>query len=576
MRDGLFLRSGAVVLAGALVSGCAGGSASDGGGDGADEADGGGGGGGGGDGGGGVPAGPKLIPGPGEDGFDEALEDKARAYDRQFHTFSAPWGLSLDALIPEAGDRELVAGFLAQTETDDFEDYAGRPALSLVAVFDEHGDLGMFGGAAAAGEAFRYLALQDDASRADLLAAIAAFHIAATITGVPGTVARGIRRTDEPGEMPAVEPPPGDCPDAGDRANRWRPDGSGDHPDWIYNDNNSKDQLIGYVFALGAFWDAVADDPAIDDAVREQIQADARALAASLMESVPVNLLQSADLVVRDWNDCPTKHLDLNPRIIPVGGQPPIVLSAGAANQNGWNALAALGVMRTLLHITGDPGLRDYYYDELVGRRDFPRLMVSGPAHVGAMYQDGAAGDTNFSNVNMAFVSAWGVLRYETDPDLRARFHDIFAAELWDLGHPHDGASIQQAFFNLLRSGLGGDDPAVTAAAAGQLGEFVTPPYFDYAVENCDPGELAAGSCIAIDGATEISLTEAGSNLSQSALPKRLRPPSNFEWRSDPRSVNGGGGVRLNPGGDFRSAYWMGRILLATPDPDGNLSPRAR
>ena len=569
-------RTNTAALASALLLACSGGiGGGGGGGDDTGDADGGGGSGGGGD-GGAVPVGPKLIPGPGEDGFDAALEARARAYDRQFHTFSAPWGLSLDALIPEPGDRALVTGFLTQDESDDFEDYAGRSPLSVVAVFDEHGDLGMFGGAAAAGEAFRYMALQDAASRADLLEAIASFHIAATITGVPGSVARGIRRIDEPGELPAVEPPPGDCPDAGDRSNRWRPDGSGDYPDWIYNDNNSKDQLIGYAFALGAFWDAVAEDPMIDDAVRDQIQADARALAASLMEPVQVNPLQSADLVVRDWHGCPTKHLDLNPRIVPVSGQPPIVLSAGSSNQNGWNALAALGVVRTLLHITGDPALRDFYYQELVGRRDFPRLMVSGPAHVGAMYQDGAAGDTNFSNVNMAFVSAWGVLRYETDPDLRARMQEVFASELWDLGHPHDGASIQQAFFNLLRSGLAGDDPAVTAAAAAQLGEFAAPPYFDQAVENCDAGELAAGSCLAIDGETEIQLVEAGSDLSRTALPKRLRPPSNFEWRSDPRSVNGGGGVRLNPGGDFRSAYWMGRILLATPDPDGNLSPRAR
>lgn len=572
MRDGLIVRAGALAVAATLILACAGGSAGDGGSPGGVD---GGGTAGEGD-GGAVPAGPKLIPGPGEDGFDAALEAKARAYDRQFHTFSAPWGLSLDALISRPADRELVAGFLAQDAVADFEEFAGRPALSVVDSFDEHGDLGMFGGAAAAGEAFRYLALRDPASRADLLAAIEAFHIAATITGVPGTVARGIRRVDEPGEMPAVEPPPASCPDAGDRANRWRPDGSGRHPGWIYNDNNSKDQLIGYVFALGAFWDAVAGDPEIDDAVEQQIQADALALARSLMEPVQVNLLQSVDLVVRDWNQCPTRHLDLNPRIVPIGGQPPLVLSEGADNQNGWNALAALGVMRTLLHITGDQAVRDYYYQELVGRRDFPRLMVSGPAHVGAMYQDGAAGDTNFSNVNMAFVSAWGLLRHETDPALRATYQEVFAGELWDLGHPHDGASIQQALFNLLRSGLAGDDPAVTAAAAAQLGEFVTPPYFDLAVENCDPGELAAGSCLAIDGATEIALVEPGSTLSRAPLPKRLRPPSNFEWRSDPRSVNGGGGVRLNPGGDLRAAYWMGRILLASPDPDANLSPRAR
>jgi hypothetical protein len=522
-----------------------------------------------------LPDGPRLIPGPGEDGFDAALADKARAYDRQFHTFSAPWGLSLDALIPDAAERDLVSGFLAQDDTDDFAAFAGRSPLEVVSAFDEHGDLGMFGGAAAAGEAFRYMALRDDASRADLLDAIAAFHIAATITGVPGTVARGIRRTDEPGVMPPVEPPPASCPDAGDRSDRWRPDGSGEHDGWIYDDNNSKDQLIGYVFALGAFWDAIAADPSIDDGVRAQLQADARALATSLMEPVQVGFGQTVDLVIRDWHECPTRHLDLNPRIVPIGGSPPLVLSGDADDQNGWNALAALGVVRTLYHITGDEAVRAYYVDELVGARDFPRLMVTGPAHVGAMYQDGAF-DTNFSNVNMAFVSAWGLLRYETDPDLRARYREIFASELWDRGHPHDGASLQQAFFNLVRSGLTGDDPATTAAAAAQLGEFAAPPYWDVRVDNCDADEIAAGSCVALDGTTEITLVEPGSDLSVTPLTKRLRPPSNFEWRSDPRSVNGGGGVRLNPGGDFRSAYWMGRALLADPDPDANLSPFAR
>src|SRR5690349_12357739 len=77
------------------------------------------------DGGPALPAGPRLIAGPGEDGFDAALADRARAYDRQFHTFSAPWGLSLDAMIPDAGDRDAVAAFLAQDATDDFAAFGG-------------------------------------------------------------------------------------------------------------------------------------------------------------------------------------------------------------------------------------------------------------------------------------------------------------------------------------------------------------------------------------------------------------------------------------------------------------------
>src|SRR6185503_14553852 len=168
------------------------------------------------------------------------------------------------------------------------------------------------------------------------------------------------------------------------------------------NDNNSKDQLIGYVFALGAFWDAIAEDSSIPQTVRDQLQTDARQLATSLMTPVTLGLSGSADLIVRDWHDCPTKHLDLNPRVVPVDGWDPLILGGTSTNQNGWNALAALGVMRTLYHITGDAAVGRYYYTELVTNRNFPLLAVSGPARVRAMYQDSGNIDTNFSNVNMA------------------------------------------------------------------------------------------------------------------------------------------------------------------------------
>src|SRR6185503_14201939 len=344
------------------------------------------------------------------------------------------------------------------------------------------------------------------------------------------------------------------------------------------NDNNSKDQLIGYVFALGAFWDAIAEDSSIPQTVRDQLQTDARQLATSLMTPVTLGLSGSADLIVRDWHDCPTKHLDLNPRVVPVDGWDPLILGGTSTNQNGWNALAALGVMRTLYHITGDAAVGRYYYNELVTNRNFPLLAVSGPARVSAMYQDSGNLDTNFSNVNMAFVAAYGVLRYESDPELRAKYESLLATELWDVGHPHDGKSIHQSFFDLIWSAFraSGNDAQTTAGAVGQLNEFATPPYFEPVVENCDAGELAAGSCVAIDGTTQITLTAPNSNLSRTALPKRLRPPSNFEWRSDPRSVNGGGGIRLDPGGDFRAAYWMGRVLLAASAGKTNLSPHAR
>jgi MYXO-CTERM domain-containing protein len=540
-----------------------------------------------------------LVPGPAQPGSNPALHDLAISYDRQFHTFNAsPFGLSLDAFVPDQNDRSLVSAFLAQTAEPDFLAFTtslGTPRTvgDVISEYDEHGDLGMFGGVPAAAEAFRYAILRDggaaaalvDAARNDLLEAIASFHVYAEITGEPGTIARGIRRITEPG--PAPEPLPATCADPWDRgANVWRSDQSGRHPDWYWMDNTSKDQMIGYVFALGAFWDVIASDPSIPQSVKDDLSADALALGRSLMELVEVRAGTSIDLVIRDANGCITRHHELNPREVPLDGAQPIVFDETSTNRIGFNALAALGIIRTLYHITGDATLRSYYYDELVTARGYPAQVMSGAARLRNMFANVCVGSscvvTNFSNVNMAFVSIYGVLRYETDPALRTTYQTILEGDLWDGPRPHMGLAMQQAFFNLLYAGFraGATDDTQANNAVASLAEWPAPPYWHAAVENCDTAEISAGSCIAIDGTTTITLDEVaargGGAASETALPKRLRVPNNFEWRSDPRVVNGGGGDRLNPGGDFRAAYWLGRFLVRSSDSDDNVSPIAR
>ena len=67
-----------------------------------------------------------------------------------------------------------------------------------------------------------------------------------------------------------------------------------------------------------------------------------------------------------------------------------------------------------------------------------------------------------------------------------------------------------------------------------------------------------------------------GAIVATEPLPKRLRPDDNFEWRSDPHRVNGTAGSRLNPGGGFHGAYWMGRFLQQGDTGFHNISPIAR
>ncbi|MGM0577972.1 MAG: hypothetical protein ACQEXJ_19755 [Myxococcota bacterium] len=55
-----------------------------------------------------------------------------------------------------------------------------------------------------------------------------------------------------------------------------------------------------------------------------------------------------------------------------------------------------------------------------------------------------------------------------------------------------------------------------------------------------------------------------------------IRPPSNFDARSAPFKVNGGGGDRLNPGGDLLASYWIARYMQVNAPGETNVSPFAR
>jgi len=74
----------------------------------------------------------------------------------------------------------------------------------------------------------------------------------------------------------------------------------------------------------------------------------------------------------------------------------------------------------------------------------------------------------------------------------------------------------------------------------------------------------------------EQSTNRSGDSVSDIALDPSIRPPSNFDARSDPFELNGGGGLRLNPGGDLLAAYWMGRYFPLNPAGTRGMSPNVR
>lgn len=529
-----------------------------------------------------------LIPGPGESGHDAALAAKADGIDRQIHTFlTRPLGWGLEATVPDPAERTAIDEFFAAGAAD-FQAHTGLHPYDVVGEFGESGDLGMFGGVQAAGDAFRYAVLRDggadpalvDAARTALVRAMDGLHWYTQVTGEPGCVARGLLRIQPeagdppmPGTIPATVPlfDGAGFPQPPDKSPTWRDDRSGELPFLVWLDDSSKDQLDGYVYALGAVWDVAANDPTIPADRLDRLVEDARAIGLRLLERVEVAPGVEVDLAMVDADGRPSSFHDLSAEELAPG----LVLEGV---RNGFNAWMALGIVRTLYHVTGDEQIGRFYYEELIGAREY---LAAVRESVSLMY---LGTETNFSNVNMAFVAAYGLGRYESDPAIGAELRELLAGQLYAPGRAREAEDLGQTFFDFLfaafgPSGATGPGRAGLERGLATLREHPAAPTWNRAVDNCDDAEIASRDCIGLDG-TPIRIAEGlgrgGGVVAEEAVPMRIRPPSNFEWRDDPHRVNGGGGDRLNPAGDFHAAYWMGRFLLRTDAGEGNVSPIAR
>jgi hypothetical protein len=506
-------------------------------------------------------------------------EDLARGYERQQDTFArSESGMNFDAFVKES-DRQLITDFFAQSE--DFETFAGRHVFTTLDSFDEHGDMGNFSGIASVGLAARLMVLKRDNAPADEIArardacvrAARTWHVFGAIAG-PGTIARGVRRIAPIGSEPAL---PGAIPELvplkdssgnalpAKKGETWRAPVAPGFDGWIWKDDTSKDQVSGYALAIVWLWDALKGDPAAPQDVVTAMAEDLVRFAKVLMTPIPEK--EGVDLVVRDADGRLTSFGDLNSRIL--SGTAGGVFAEDSALQNGFNAALAMGIIRGAVHVSGDATLEKYFYEELVGKRQYPKHAV---ATATLMY---TGESTNFSNVNMLAIALATLGRIESDATVRGELQELIE-NFWDNGSSRCAARVAQPWYDVIVAGFGKTEKGeVPARMAGALAAYSPAPTFQRDRINCDDGEIGAGSCLAIDGTTTIALStrkgHGGGVVAQSPVPISVRPDSNFLWRSDPHEVNGGGGNRLNPRGDWLAAYWLGRLL--DRDPTKNLSP---
>lgn len=535
-----------------------------------------------------------LIPGPCQEGFDPALEDKATRFDRTWHMFNAAGiGLNTDVGVATEQDRSVIDDFIRNREgwAEEFEAWDGRKPYELVTT--QNKVAGLYAGVGLVADAYRYGVLRDqgypaaevERARGHLLEGMAALHVAVGITGVTGVIARGLARYDWPGWSGFVTTPlfdeQGDpLPTIKDNG-EWRSDNSagGQYADYLWEDSVSRDQLVGWVAAFGACWEVIRNDDTIEQQAKDTLRQDAKDLGRALMKVGE----SGYDLEVPDADGRITLHGWLNEHNLDGTIYHETI-------ENGFHAVMALGMVASYAYCSGDKEMTDWLYEDLIGKRELPRIVEE----VVYVLTDFGWG-SNFSNYNMAYMGFWLALRYIDDEAARATLRKALEESLWE--RPEVGFAtkdIHYSFYDFTyaagmadASAFGGmtGDPDETALGYGldTLAKFPPPPYWNAEIMNCpelEPLEckkqysekksctwdsaVLPETCVASDGKTELTpmgctawkCTEAVAH----PMPWELQRPSNYHWRSAPNEPNGGGdGSGLLPGVDFRFAYWMGR-----------------
>jgi len=324
-----------------------------------------------------------LIPGPGQEGYDAELEAKATRIERAHQIFVTAGldcnkDISID--LENTADRQAIEDFLQESDSWDFKDYYGKEPLEVITT--NHKVAGLYAGVGIAANAYRYGVLRNqgypcqevERARQYLLASLDALHLAQELTGTPGVIARGFQRNDIPhNEVETVELFDGDGNPLPAVKNNgtWRRDLSGLHPEYAWEDSVSRDMYIGWVKAQAAAWEVIRDDDSIPAAFKDRLKADALLLAKELMvvrcheEYAP----DCYDLEIPDADGRTTFHGWLNPQNF--DGQ--FYLPGG---ENGFHAVMALGIVAAFAFITEDPEVVAWLNDDLIGTREFDRIVV--------------------------------------------------------------------------------------------------------------------------------------------------------------------------------------------------------
>ena len=238
-----------------------------------------------------------------------------------------------------------------------------------------------------AAECFRYAVTRQDDARENARRGMEAILRLETITGIPGFPARSFVKVGED-----VQPRNGEWHDTSDKQWRWKGD-------------TSSDEIVGHYFVYPIYYELAAD------------------------ESEKPRLRAAIERITNHILDHDYQLIDIDGQRTRWGWWGPGEIWKDA-DETGLRALQILSHLRVAIHLTESPQLRARYqqhYDDLVNNHHYALLTrnqkIMVPGHI------------NHSDDELAFLSYYPLLRYETDPRLLAIYKDSLERS-WQIERP--------------------------------------------------------------------------------------------------------------------------------------------
>ncbi len=341
-----------------------------------------------------------------------------------------------------------------------------------------------------AAECYRYAATGSEDARELARASMDALLRLEEITPIDGFPARAVMRKGEEGAIQS--------------GGEWHdtPDG-----EWTWKADTSSDEIDGHFYAFCIYYDLVADE-----AEKRRIEAVAGRIATHLIDNG--HYLIDMDGKVTRWGVWGPEHLN--------GEWKP---------QQGLNSLEILAVYKAAHYLTGDAkydeAYRDLAYQHHYALNTIDQKLTE-PEWV------------NHSDDELAFLSYYTLLSYETDPGLRA----IYLAGLersWQMERP-ERCPLWNFIYNVLTGRFEDVSGSILTLQEWPM------DLIGWRMRNSHRADVQAR-------APEGGYTE---EMDTVLLPYYERPL--HKWNGNPFRLDGGdAGGREEDGTVFLLPYWMGR-----------------